>query len=144
MMSADIDRLTAENRTHVATIGCLIEQARSAEAAYQAEIDRLCRCNEQLSRSHAQVRNILETEITGLLAIIDHCRRYAPSVVAAAEGALTQQDAITESQSSEEQLRQFRDAVYEHIIENAGTLENPYAFIRQSRWEQIKAAEKQL
>ena len=51
----------------------------------KCEIERLGRCNEQLSRSHAEVRNILERQNIELLAIVAHCRRYAPSIVAAAE-----------------------------------------------------------
>ena len=57
----------------------------------KCEIERLGRCNEQLSRSHAEVRNILERQNIELLAIVAYCRRYAPNVVAAAEGALMQQ-----------------------------------------------------
>jgi hypothetical protein len=35
-------------------------------------------------------------------------------------------------------LRQFRDAVLAAMRENAGNLDNPYAYIPQQEWEKIK------
>ena len=57
-----------------------------------AEIERLGRCNEQISRTFSTIINQQNAEITRLLAIVAHCRRCVPSVVAAAEGAAMQQD----------------------------------------------------
>ena len=38
-----------------------------------------------------------------------------------------------------ERLRAFRDAVVGEIHENAGNTQNPFAYLWQSRWEEIKA-----
>lgn len=64
VLVAEIERLTTENRTHVATIGCLIEQAKSAAVAHQAEVERL-RAALDLSEEYNEQK---DAEIDGLRA----------------------------------------------------------------------------
>ena len=59
ILRAEIERLTTENRIHVATIGCLIEQARSAAVAYQVEIERL-------RAEIAQLEAVIDDQMGGL------------------------------------------------------------------------------
>jgi len=49
---------------------------------------------------------------------------------------------MDEAKAEIERLKAFREAVMEAMHENAGNLQNPFAYIWQAKWEEIKAAEK--